>query len=172
MPKLIKFILAIMVQITIILVIVIFKLLILGNGTEILLHVTPVDPRSPLRGDYVTFEYDISRVSRYWGNTIKPKNGDTVYVILSKNTQYWMVKNIQLHQPTEADTTFIKGRVVSGGEEDAYELHIVYGIEQYYIPEGTGNIDFGHKDVAAAVVVDENGNSVLKKLYLDKKPWP
>lgn len=46
-------------------------------------------------------------------------------------------------------------------------------LEQYFIPEGTGqNFNFGGKNAVAKVAVDESGDAVLKQLYIDDKPWP
>src|ERR1041385_6428724 len=114
MPKSTKFIFAIGLQIAIIFTIIIFKLLVLGTGTEVLLSVQPVDPTSPLRGDYVAFQYDISNIAKYLNYQIKPKNGDTVYVVLHQNGKYWIANTTQLNKPTTSGTIFIKGKVVSG----------------------------------------------------------
>jgi uncharacterized membrane-anchored protein len=52
-------------------------------------------------------------------------------------------------------------------------LKIEYGIEQYFIPEGKGQtMNFMNKNVDAHVVVDKDGNSVLKQIYVDNKVWP
>jgi uncharacterized membrane-anchored protein len=52
-------------------------------------------------------------------------------------------------------------------------LHIVYGIEEYFIPEGQGrNFSFWNKEAAARVAVDENCNAALKQIYIDGEPWP
>jgi len=80
-----KFILAIVLQILIIFGIIIFKMIVLTGGTEVLLKIEPVDPRDPFRGDYVTFRYNISNLDFYLFSNKQIKNGDTVYVILQKD---------------------------------------------------------------------------------------
>ena len=65
MNKQTKFILAIALQLAVIFTIIIFKFSVFTGGTEVMLRIQPVDPRDPLRGDYVTFSYDISSVSSY-----------------------------------------------------------------------------------------------------------
>jgi uncharacterized membrane-anchored protein len=179
-----KFVLAISLQIAIILLIVVFKLAILGSGTDILLKVSPVDPQDPLRGDYVAFQYDdISSLPFYYTRDQNIRNGDTVYVVLSQSGKYWIGESFQKSKPP-AGKLFIKGKVESGGVENqpnifsyqrsvSDQLHIVYGIEQYFIPEGQGrNFNFLNKEVAARVAVDDSGNAVLKQIYVDGKPWP
>lgn len=185
-----KFILAIAVQLAIIFTIIIFKVATLTSGTEVFLRIEPVDPRDMLRGDYVTFRYtDISNVNYFYASGEKIKNGDTVYVTLDNYGKYGRVDKIQKSKPQKEDILFIKGKVVSGAEEskatpptdDLFweptrnDLHILYGIEEYFIPEGAGsrfNSWSRDGDVYAQVVIDKNGKAVIKKIYINDKPWP
>jgi len=184
MTKQTKFILAIAVQILIIFAIIIFKVVVLTGGTEVILKIEPVDPRDPLRGDYATFRYNISNFDSYLFGNEQVRNGDTVYVILREGKKYWTAQKAQKTKPTADNQIFIKGKVASGGLESQAEffpqqrfsrsrIHIVYGIEEYYIPEGKGRgFSFWNKEAVAKVSVDENGNAVLKQIYVDNKPWP
>lgn len=185
MTKQTKFILAIALQVIIIFAIIIFKLSILTSGTEVLLRIAPVDPRDLLRGDYATFQYDISNLDFYLVSGQQIRNGDTVYVLLRQTGKYWTAQNVQKTRPTGSEL-FIKGKIESGGLESrtaslSYQfprfggscLHVVYGIEQYFIPEGKGqNFSFWNKEAAAMVAIDDSGNAALKKIYVDDKPWP
>lgn len=188
--KQIKFSLAVGLQVVIMLVIVIFKLLILSGGTEIILQIEPVDPRDYLRGDYVTFRYkEVSSVNSYYAdNTIY--DGDTVYVILRQNGKYWNTMDITKIKPKEEENKiFLKGIVTSGGMNKNMDknmdaknrssnwdrkINIKYSnIEEYFILEGKGqNFSFRGKDAAAKIVVDDNGSAVLKGIYIDNKLWP
>ncbi len=185
MNKNIKFIAAITIQTLIILTIILFKLSVLSNGTEILLKIAPVDPKDYLRGDYVSFQYEISRVQTYYAHGETLYNGDTVYVTLQKNGKYWHVIGIEKIQPKN-ESVFIKGKITSGGLTPNtkkmvpiynrvifnQEYIVNYGIEQYYIPEGKGrNINLRF-NASALIRVDDSGNSVIKRLYIDEKPWP
>lgn len=184
MTKLTKFILAITLQVVIIFSIIIFKLSILTGGTEVLLRIEPVDPTSPLRGDYATFQYSISNLDSYLFGGSQARNGDTVYVVLYQSGKYWVARSAQLNKPTSTNQIFIKGKVASGGVDSRSDIipyqqfgssriHIVYGVEEYFIPEGKGrNFSFWNKEAAADVAVDENGNAALKRIYVDGKPWP
>ena len=60
-----KFFLAVAIQLVIILLLLITKISIFSGGEEVLLKIAPVDPRDPLRGDYVTFRYDISDIGSF-----------------------------------------------------------------------------------------------------------
>jgi len=183
MTKQTKLLLAIALQVVIIFAIIIFKLSVLTGGTEVMLRIAPVDPRDLLRGDYATFQYDISNLDSYNSRGEQIRNGDNVYVILGQSGKYWTAQSVQKTKPI-GNVLFIKGKVESGGMESqidqiSYErfgssrLHIVYGIEQYFIPEGKGqNFSFWNKKAAAMVAVDDNGNAVIKKIYVDDKQWP
>lgn len=183
MTKQTKFILAIALQVVIVFAIIIFKLSVLTGGTDVLLKIAPVDPRDLLRGDYATFQYDISNLDSYYARGQQIKNGDTVYVVLRQSGKYGIAQNVQKNQPA-GNELFIKGKVESGGLENQSEpfssqrfggsrIHIVYGVEQYFIPEGEGrNFSFGNKEAAARIAVDDNGNAALKQIYVNDKPWP
>ncbi len=181
MTKQTKFILAIALQVVIIFAIVISKLSVLTSGTEVLLRI-----RRPilLRGDYAIFQYDISYlINSYYSRRQQIRNGDVVYVVLRQTGKYWTAQNVQKTKPA-GNELFIKGKVESGGLENQIDpfsyqrfsnsvLHIVYGIEQYFIPEGkVQNFNFRTKEAAAMIAIDNNGNAVIKKIYVDDKPWP
>lgn len=169
---------AIALQVAVIFAIIIFKLSILTGGTDVLLRIAPVDPRDLLRGDYATFRYDISNVDSYYANSQQIRNGDTVYVVLWQSGKYHIVGNVQKAKPT-GNELFIKGKVESGGLENqtdpfgVFRLRIVYGVEQYFIPEGKGrDFSFLNKEAAARVAIDDNGNAALKRIYVDDRSWP
>lgn len=176
-----KFSLVVAIQVLIILTIVVFKVSILTGGTPILLKIEPVDPRDLLRGDYVTFRYGL--VSSIPGYLLDVEEdyfaGEDVYVILRPSGSYWTVDRAQKSKPDSVEV-FLKGTVtrdwisqktnpLSGGGT----LFVSYGIEDYFIPEGEGrDVSFWNKKVAAQVLVDNGGHAVLKKIYINDKPWP
>jgi len=187
MTKQTKFIIAISLQVLIILIIIGFKLLVL-TGTDVMLKIQPVDPRDWLRGDYVTFQYDISRVPGYYFTTngldqVELKINDIIYVELRDHGGEWIASAFSKKPPTDG-SVYIRGKVkniryasrINSTDEPKLinsTISIEYGIEQYFIPEGTGQgVSFVNKDVVAQVTVDDHGNAVLKQVYVDKKPWP
>jgi len=160
--------LAIGFQFVVIFSMVVFKMAVLIRGTNVMLKIEPVDPRDWLRGDHVIFQYDISNVpSHLVGQDVKM--GDSVYVLLTEQDPYWQATRVQKQKPTE-ELLFIKGTVRSPGKKTT---NIRYGIEQYFIPEGTGKgFSFRDKESAAEVAIDKYGNAVLKQIYVDGKKWP
>jgi uncharacterized membrane-anchored protein len=177
-----KFAFAVGIQVLILLTVIAYKLAILSGGTEVFLRIQPVDPRDPLRGDYAVFSYDISNVAGYYFKNGSVSNGETVYVTLTKSGKYWRVGNASEQKPKEG--VFLKGKVNRDGSNNSFDslsgrtgrnenIHLEYGIENYFIPEGKGrNFSFTNKEAGALVRIDNNGNAVLDKIYVDDKPWP
>jgi uncharacterized membrane-anchored protein len=61
-PKFVLFGVAALVQIALLTLMIIDRVQILRDGTEVTLQTRPVDPRDLLRGDYVVLRYDISQL--------------------------------------------------------------------------------------------------------------
>lgn len=186
-----KFLLAVIGQIALVLLLILFKFTILSGGRSVLLKIEPVDPRDPLRGDYVVFQYQISNPLTYSiqtydenGKDIEYNEGDTVYVELENVASYMdfdlggiaAIQNVSKRKPDGG--IFIKGvvdrvTIYNDQFQNIREMRIKYGIEQYFIPEGTGqNINFAEKISFGLVKLDEDGNAVLKQVYVDGKEWP
>jgi uncharacterized membrane-anchored protein len=47
-------------------------------------------------------------------------------------------------------------------------VHVEYGIERYYVAEGTGN---PHGKLTARAVVPASGRAKLQQVFLDGKPY-
>ncbi len=194
-PTSTKFFLAFALQVIVILVLVLVKLSVLESGTEVLLRIAPVDPRDPLRGDYVTFQYEISQVDSFLvrGDNLRTlHNGDDLYVVLQEGNPYWHISYASTERPnTNESQIFLKGKIVRGARSPLEEsqtgtstqiaqsvkivddLTLSYGMEQYFIPEGKGNsFNFWDKEVGMRIKVDANGKAVPDQLFVDGKRWP
>src|SRR3989339_1113119 len=172
-----KFIIAIVIQMAILFFIILFKLLILSGGEEVFLKIRPADPRDPFRGDYITFQYDISRIKgSFFDSSEKIKYGDKIYIPLLKRKNYHIATNrISKNKPDTG--IFIKGTVndirIRQKGDSLDEVFVSYGIEEYFIPENSGrNVSFNRQNTFAKVVLDKNGNAVLKNVYVNGKLWP
>jgi uncharacterized membrane-anchored protein len=190
MTKTTKFAAAVGIQVLIILVIIVYKLAIMAGGTDVMLHIMPIDPRDMLRGDYATFRFDISQVPAYKAYDLDIKTGDTVYVALQQSGKYWIASRITKTIPRD-NSIFIKGRITSAPiHNQPHGINYVnidmvptvnvynqvydisYGIEQYFIPEGKGTGLTRTSNAAALVTVDDKGNAVIKRMYVNDKVWP
>lgn len=131
---------------------------ILAEGTLIKLELLPVDPRSLLQGDYVQLNYSISSLD----GELPP--GKKIRVVLRKKEQgvhefsgYYEVEGVW-NQPYQAkpDDVIINGRVYGWND-------VEYGIESYFVPEGTG-LEVEEKAKYALVRVGKNGDAILERL--------
>lgn len=126
-------------------------------GREIVLETIPVDPRDLFRGDYVILRYRISTITNcYW------QAGSTIFVPLRERNGVWAVSSL----PTRSyDGAASDGDVVIRGQVSARSSSsctVTYGIESYFVPEGTGrSISPG---VRVRVAVDETGSAAIKGL--------
>jgi len=150
---------------------------ILSHGAEVLLKTAPVDPRDLLRGDYVTLNYDISRVpaSTLTGGLPAADGDNVLSVRLQPQADgYWGIAESSFSPlPEKAGTVVLKSLPLAylpvAGQD---QISVDYGIERYYLPEGSG------KDVEAAensrlsvaVRVSGDGEAQIRSLLIDGKP--
>ncbi len=167
-----KFISAIVFQLIVIFTIIIFKVSVSIGGFDVLLEIEPVDPRDPFRGDYLTFRYsDLSIIDLTNFDFAPVEVGGTVYVPLVKSAKYWTAQRGIEKNRSEVDGSklFIKGKVT---DVRGSSVSLTYGIEEYFIPEGTGrDFSFFSREAHSKVAIDQNGNPVLKNVYVDDKPF-
>lgn len=182
MTKNAKFSLAIMFQVIVMSIIIALKLVITTSGTEVLLPILPIDPRDPLRGDYVSFRYEITEIDGSTTDGHLFKEGEPIYVTLFTTGERATLRQARSSVPM-GDVPFLKGvvtrvddttdtRMVVNKSPYAKRYTVNYGIEQYFIPEGTGRSFPTSLNMYARVALDANGNAVIKQLLVDGKPWP
>jgi uncharacterized membrane-anchored protein len=142
----------------------------LGSGTVVLLETRAVDPRDLLRGDYIILNYKISDVPVSAFSPPRTNGlpvGTTVYVALEPRGQFSEVANAST-EPIEPAA----GQVVLRGRAQAWwnnsSVHVEYGLERYYVREGTGN-PRGKITVQAAVPA--SGRAQIKAVFIDGKPF-
>lgn len=125
------------------------------TGETIILQLEPIDPRSLMQGDYVILNYDISTLDA-------DKHGrglgkDRVKVVLQKNAQGVHVfksfyrKDIRLAK----EDVVLNGRITGN--------RVVYGIESYFVPEGTG-LEVEKNANYAVVKIPLSGNAMVAGL--------
>ncbi|MEQ8747561.1 GDYXXLXY domain-containing protein [Pyruvatibacter sp.] len=171
------------------------RVAILRDGTEVRLATTPVDPRDIFRGDYVILTYEISNLvlEQLTGDDLDDyTEGDTVYVSLEEDTNgIWQASGIARNADAFTDDVFIKGRIewmtqvrpVAGETSEppltqangepcrpCNSARIAYGIESYFVPEGTGRDLENMRDEGSVTVITaiaQNGTAAIKGLILD-----
>jgi len=146
----------------------------LRYGQIVLLECARVDPRDPLRGDYLILNYKISDVSTDLISPPMPndlRDGTVIYVALAQHGKFHEVVRASTNPITPAD-----GEVVLRGK-NAYRwegggthpsVHLAYDLERYYVHEGTGNPN-GKLTVQAAV--SKSGRALIKQVFVDDIPY-
>lgn len=107
-------------------------------GVEIRLKTVPVDPRDLLYGDYVVLGYEISRLDPgLWQEKSElPKNGDKVHVLLKPVNGLYEAAGVYSAKPAvKPGEVVLRGTVQYSWNQS---IHVNYGLEKYYVPEGTG----------------------------------
>ncbi len=142
----------------------------LAAGTVVLLETRPVDPRDLLRGDYVILGYKIGRLpASIFSPPIAGKlaPGQTVHVALEPRGEFYEATQAST-QPIKSsgDSVVIKGTVEQGWNSN--EVWIAYGLERFYVPEGTGN-PTGKLTVRAAIA--KSGKASIKEVLVNGKPY-
>ena len=77
------------------------------TGVEIVLESLPVDPRDPLRGDYVILRYRAEEVDGLPG--ARPRVGEEVYVTFEQRGRYWEPTALDARNPARDE--WDRGRV-------------------------------------------------------------
>lgn len=129
------------------------------------LKTLPVDPRDILRGDYMILNYEISRP----GAAVKRTGGvdGDVFVVLKPEGSRHVIAEILSVEPPVTDTRrWVHARATGAGEN----LHLDYGIERFFVPEGRGTPRFSTLEVEASVSDDHR--LYIRSLRLDGKRFP
>jgi uncharacterized membrane-anchored protein/uncharacterized membrane protein len=130
----------------------------LKNGTSIKLELQPVDPRSLLQGDYVQLSYTISTPDEGKFAIEELASQKRVKVVLYQAENGLHVFD-RMYREGE---TLQAGEVMITGRTDGWRF-IYYGIESYFVPEGTG-LEVERNAKFALVRVGKSGNALLEKL--------
>jgi uncharacterized membrane-anchored protein len=168
---------------------------VLANGEQIILRTMPVDPRSLFRGDYVRLRYEITRLA---GDQVSFevddfRAGQTVYVKLKPDQEAWTAASVHGERPAQSgDYRVIRGRIASSRMEEFFPgrrgqdgkwirspretpvrmLTLYYGIEAYFVPEGTGRTLERPADdqlVSIRIALDDAGKAAISGVLLDGK---
>ncbi|HWF19046.1 MAG TPA: GDYXXLXY domain-containing protein [Verrucomicrobiae bacterium] len=148
----------------------------LRTGTGIMLETQPVDPRDLIRGDYIHLRYTINSVSMSSFQpalSTNPLPGATVFVQLEKNNEFFAVKSASLKaMKGDSEHPVLRGKIgnqwFAGRPAANASVNVVYGLEQFYVHEGTGN---PRGRLTAEIAVRSSGSAVLKQVYVDGKPY-
>lgn len=159
------FIIVAVLQIVAIMIFAGVRELMIQTGREYILDTRPVDPRDLFRGDFVALRYEISSV-----NYCCYQVGDTIYVMLEERNGVWRASGHELDPPSDG-RPFIRGQVRGISAGSGRPIDVEYGIESYFVPEGTGRdieakIRQGGEQVRVRIVVDRSGTAAIKEIIV------
>ena len=150
----------------------------LRRGTVVLLESGPVDPRDLLRGDYVILSHKISVLPATLfaeGLTAATwQDGTPVFVRLEKRGEFHeaVAASFSPLDPTRGiRSCAARSPVGRGAATIAHPIHSVwveYGLERYYVREGTGRPS---GKITVEAVVTPSGTAFIRQVYIDGQPY-
>lgn len=143
---------------------------ILRGAPTVLLRTAPVDPRDLIRGDYVVLSYDISSISKNRFEPVltdMPAAGTEVFVLLEPDDKFHRVAKASLVpvQPVNGQRV-IRGTVARAWGNES--VRVDYGIEKYFVREGTGN---PRGVITVEVALPDSGTATIKEVFVNGKPY-
>ena len=144
------------------------------HGKAVLLETRPVDPRDILSGDYLMLRYKISDVpTNLFSPPVKRDlpYGTKIFVALAPGTnQFYVVTRASTNSlaPSSDAEVVLSGKCTYAWWNATNSIHVGYGIERYYVAEGTGN---PQGKLTARAVVPASGCAKLQQVFLDGKPY-
>ena len=136
-------------------------------GVEIVLESLPIDPRDPLRGDYVILGYRAEQLDHLRG--VRPRAGAEVYVTFEDRGRYWEPTGFstlnQDQDEWDRGRVAIRARVV-----DEAPFRVEYpDLGEYFVPQGTGVLP---RPPDVHIAVSRDGVARIKYLEVDGERWP
>lgn len=182
------FALAVALQVVILLTLVGRHSYTLATGTEVLLKSEPIDPWSPLKGQYVRLRYNISTfpLSLAAGEEPPYQRGDVVWVILQKynpdGDPYWSATAVgkERSRPGPGQVA-VQARVdwvqwwgdPSQNPPTGFksQVNLLYGIEEFYVPEGEGpGLEANRGGITVKAKADRFGRMALSQVLVNGEP--
>ncbi|WP_349409727.1 GDYXXLXY domain-containing protein [Pseudalkalibacillus sp. SCS-8] len=134
-------------------------------GERIVLETEPIDPRDLFHGDYVILNYDVSTLST---NLIEEgtelDERDRIYVILEQSDSVSKAVRIVKTKPELKDGQVALKGIVRYIDSYQRNVRIDYGLERYYIEEGTGASYERDPADKVAIRVSSWGQSTIEEL--------
>ncbi len=128
----------------------------LKSAQEIIVKLAPRDPRSLLQGDYVILTYDITRATQ---KAIKGKHMKKFRVVLTPENNIYKFKEVITSTQNYA---LKQGDVLMNGKVQK-RYRVVFGIENYFVEEGTGR-DVERSAKYARVKIISKGDAFITEL--------
>ena len=158
--------------------------IIFSTGREVILKTKPVSPQNIFEKEYINLDYEISEYTNTSYDFKEYKNGDIIFTRLhidKNNSVYAHDKKGKYINKYEYSELYIKGELVNchpytfqsyyiykpqlpPNNETGLRCTVKYGIENYYVKEGTG-LELQKKLRNGGLVkvsIDKHGNAKIK----------
>lgn len=133
-------------------------------GDSILVRTVPVDPRDLLSGQYQALSYEFSRTMTLRDAGREPNEGEEVWVILRPEGDYYVPDHAESSRPFD----LASGQLAIVGRRERGRT--MFGVEKYFVPEGTETPIQGQTTVRLRVSAD--GIVRIQQVLVRGKPWP
>ncbi len=136
-----------------------------GSGESILVRTAPVDPRDFLSGQYIALSYEFSNPVRL--RTAAEADfgeGEMVWVVLAPAGEFHAPARAQRARPEG----FAAGEVAIHGAMERWRAR--FGVEKYYVPEGTPTPS--QREITVRLRVGKDGQARIERVYVKGRPWP
>ena len=172
-----SFFTAVLLQLMIFVLIVFMKFIFLGSGNYVVLEINSIDYKTTTGKEYVSIQYDISKINSNYGNDFK--KGDPVYITLRELNGVWNESYYGITKGKPTNSVYIKGNITTvensknSGWSSSYNYNdytIAYDIENFSSPIKKPEIS--SKLGYAIISLDKEGNAELKNIYINGKKWP
>jgi len=133
-------------------------------GDSILVRTAPVDPRDLLSGQYQALSYEFSRALTLRDVGREPQEGEQVWVVLRPEGPYHVPDHAESARPFGLGT----GQVAIVGHREKWRT--LFGIEKYFVPEGTETPP--QNDTTVRLRVSPDGTVRIDQVLVRGNPWP
>jgi len=133
-------------------------------GLEILVRTGPVDPRDLLSGQYLALSYEFSRPMPLRDLAREPNEGEPVWVVLKRDGRFYAPDYSTSSRPEDLPD----GAVAIAGRRERWRT--MFGIEKYFVPEGTGTPQ--QSDTTVRLRVSGDGTVRIQQVLVRGNPWP
>ncbi len=150
-----------------------------STGTEVVLDMEPVDPRSLFRGHYVNVQTPLHQLEP---DSLQGDDGftrgQTIYVSLSQQEGGAWIPTKITHRP-DTDAIFIKGIVQNeyirtnfdnDPSTDTIQIEVQYNIESYFADEASAKhleTQVSDHKMRLIISVGKDGRAIIKGIEID-----
>ena len=138
-----------------------------GRGESIVVRTVPVDPRDLLRGQYIQLRYEFS--SMPWETFDDTAASRDVWVVLVPEVKDGQTYHVPTKFSFNKPHAFPPEAVVIRGRDESYN-ELSFGVERYFVPEGTETPD--PSEITVRLRIGDDHRARIERVYVKGKPWP